>query len=126
MINQKELPPKIKQVLKPKIVERMLEVYALMKKDYNHPYYYDDIKSKALSIVIDLRKGKFEGLSDTLKIHLNNWVYQIVNACEVAILIREETFDAEELLKIKQNMLDLLQESHKNFNLIKNEEEQND
>lgn len=105
------------------IVERMLEVYALMKKDYNDPYYYDDIKSKALSVGSDLRKGKFEGLSDNQKIHLNNWVSNIVNACEVAILIREETFDAEELLKIKQNMLDLLEESHKNFKLIKNEDE---
>jgi predicted RNA-binding protein with EMAP domain len=108
------------------IVERMLEVYTLMKKDYTHPYYYDDIKSKSLSTVIDLRKGKFEGLSDTQKIHLSNWVSNILNACELAILMREETFDAEELLKIKQNMLDLLEESHKNFKLIKNDQEQND
>jgi len=106
------------------ILDRMEVVYQYMLDNAGEPYYYDDLKKMVLTINQDLIDEKIVGLTRFQKIHLLNWICNLVNACEFALVIYEDPKMHDERRVMLDEMIDdLLEQSRKNFNLLKNARE---
>lgn len=102
------------------IVDKMVAVYQYIHDNINEAFYYEKIKKMVLKINQDFINEKIEGLSRFQKIHLMNWICNLVNACEFALTIYENpTKFNEKRIHLQEMVSALLDQSHNSFNLFK-------
>lgn len=103
------------------IVDKVHAVYATLEDQAGDPDYYNILKKMVIAINKELCEENIDGLTRFQKIHLFSWSSNFINACEFALLIKEEPTMLEEKRLIIQEMIaNLLQQASKYFNMSKN------